>query len=131
MENKPKFDIRFDKDAGKEYQKLKQPALEIVTKSIDELEYRADEVGKPLGNKRDMKLAGCREIKLRQAGIRIIYKITNYQVDVLKVVWILSIEKRSSDYVFKKASNRHKVIRAKRDPKNTFKQAETWNDKKR
>lgn len=130
MEEKQKFDIRFDKDAGKEYQKLKQPALEIVNKSIDELTYRADEVGKPLGNKREMKLAGCREIKLREAGIRIIYKITDQRVDILRVVWILSIERRSSDYVFKKAAKRYKVIRDNRNLIDTFKQAETWDDKK-
>lgn len=130
MEEKQRFDIRFDKDAGKEYQKLKQPALGIVNKSIDELLYRADEVGKSLGNKRNMKLAGCREIKLREAGIRIIYKITDQQVDILRVVWILSIEKRSSDYVFKRASERYKIIRDDQNLTDTFKRAEAWDEKK-
>lgn len=46
-----KFDIRFDRSAVKEYQKLKQPDLAIVNKSIDELMVRADEVGKSLFNK--------------------------------------------------------------------------------
>ena len=131
MNGKPRFDIRFDKDAGKEYQKLKQPALEMVNKSIDELEYRADEVGKPLANKRTMKLAGCREIKLRKAGIRIIYKITDQQVDVLRVIWILSVEKRSDDYVFKKASHRHQVFRENDTPLEKLKQSKSWKDNKK
>ncbi|GKV65627.1 MULTISPECIES: type II toxin-antitoxin system RelE/ParE family toxin [unclassified Sporosarcina] len=105
-DNESKFDIRFDVGAAKEYQKIKQPDLTLVNKSIDELMFRADEIGKPLGNKRDMKLAGCREIKLRDAGIRIIYRVSNEIVEVLRVVYILAIEKRSRDFVFKIASVR-------------------------
>lgn len=76
-DNEQKFDVRFAPDAAKEYSKLKNPTLTFVNKAVDELEFRADEVGKPLGNKRDMKLAGCKEIKLRDAGVRIIFRITD------------------------------------------------------
>lgn len=106
-----RFDVRLDPDAAKEYAKLKQPTLNIVNKSINELLYRADEVGKPLGNKRDMKLAGCKEIKLRDAGIRIIFRIIHDRVEVLKVVQIIAIEKRSRDFAFKIASARLKKIK--------------------
>lgn len=108
-----KFDVRLDKDAAKEYQKIKQPDLDIVDKSIDELMFRADEVGKPLGNKRGMNLAGCKEIKLRDAGIRIVFRVTNETVEVLRVVYILAIEKRSRDMVFKIASARLKLVKDK------------------
>lgn len=107
----PKFEVRLDRDAAKEYSKLKQPVLDIVNKSIDDLEFRADEIGKPLGNKREMKLAGCKEIKLKDAGVRIVYRITNETVEVLKVVYILTIEKRSDDFVFRIASQRFKVFK--------------------
>lgn len=40
-ENK-KFEVRFDPDAHREYNKLDNSVLEIVNKQIDELEYRAD-----------------------------------------------------------------------------------------
>jgi len=65
-----RFDVRLDPDALKEYGKLDNSVLPAVNKAIDELEYRADEVGKPLGNKSSTKLAGCKEIKLREEGIR-------------------------------------------------------------
>lgn len=65
MRNKQRFEVRLDPDAVKEYQKIDNSVIEMVDKAIDELETRADEVGKPLGNKRDIKLAGCKEIKLR------------------------------------------------------------------
>lgn len=111
MDNEQKFDVRFAPDAAKEYSKLKNPTLTFVNKALDELEFRADEVGKPLGNKRDMKLAGCKEIKLRDAGIRIIFRITDTSIDILQVVQVLAIEKRSNDMVFKLASRRLAIIK--------------------
>jgi len=96
----PRFEVRLDLDAVKEYNSLDNSVIKIVDKAIDELEYRADEVGKPLGNKRDLKLAGCKEIKLRDAGIRIIFKVTNDIVEILRVVYVLAVEKRSDDFVF-------------------------------
>lgn len=129
MDEKIKFDIRFDKDAAKEYQKIKLPDLEIVDKSIDELMYRADEVGKPLGNNSSTKLAGCREIKLRNAGIRIIYRVTAEQVDILRVVYVLAIERRSNDFAFKQAHKRYKKVKNNPDFSKNLKHAKKWKGK--
>lgn len=52
-------------------------------------------MGKPLGNKRDMKLAGCKEIKLRDAGIRIIFRITDTFIDIL---FLGTCARNNSDY---------------------------------
>jgi mRNA interferase RelE/StbE len=78
-----------------------------VNKQIDDLEFRADNVGKMLENKNSTKLAGCREIKLKDIGIRIVYRITNETVEVLQIVYILTVEKRSNDLVFKIADKRN------------------------
>ncbi len=86
--SKRRFEIRFHPGALKEYQDLDNSAAEIVDKALEELENRTDEVGKTLRNNNDTKLAGCKEIKLRGAGIRIIYRITNEIVDILKVVYV-------------------------------------------
>ena len=102
-----KFDVRMDPDAAKEYQKLDAAYKRLVNKSIDELEFRADEVGKPLGNQSSSKLAGCKEIKLRDIGIRIIFRVTNETVDVLRIVYIVSIEQRSKDFVFRISNKRY------------------------
>ncbi|MHB8063260.1 MAG: type II toxin-antitoxin system RelE family toxin [Ruminiclostridium sp.] len=106
-----RFDVRLDPDALKEYNKLDNSILEFVNNQIDELEFRADEVGKILENKNSTKLAGCKEIKLRDAGIRIIFRVTNEIVEVLQIVYIMTIEKRSRDYVFKVAHERNKQFR--------------------
>lgn len=87
-----RFDIRFDPDAEEEYNKLDNSVLSIVNKAIDGLIYRADEVGKKLSNHTNTKFAGCKEIKLRDAGTRIVFRITNEIVEVLRVVYILTIE---------------------------------------
>ncbi len=44
----PKFDVRLDPGALKEYEKLDGSLIKIVNKAIDQLEMRADEVGKQL-----------------------------------------------------------------------------------
>ncbi len=115
-----RFEIRFDKDAEKEYNKLDNSVLGIVNKSIDELVYRADEVGKSLSNYSNTKLAGCKEIKLRDAGIRIVFRITNMTVEVLRVVFILAIERRSQDLAFKIADRRLEIL--KKVPNSKFKE---------
>ena len=53
-----RFEIRFDEDAEKEYNKLDNSVLGIVNKAIDELVQREDEVGKNLSNYSNTKLAG-------------------------------------------------------------------------
>ena len=90
MPDEKRFDVRLDPDALKEYNKLDNSILGIVNKQIDELAYRADEVGKMLENKNSTKLAGCREIKLKDMGIRIVYRITNETVEVLQILYILT-----------------------------------------
>lgn len=106
-----RFDVRLDPDASKEYSKLDNSVIPAVNKAIDELEYRANEVGKPLGNRSSTKLAGCKEIKLREEGIRIVFRITNEKVEVLQIVYVLVIEERSKDFVFKLAHKRLKEFK--------------------
>jgi mRNA interferase RelE/StbE len=55
MSNK-KFDVRLDPDAVKEYNRIDGSVLNIVNKAIDELQYRADEIGKILINNTNTKL---------------------------------------------------------------------------
>lgn len=134
MRNKQRFEVRLDTDAVKEYQKIDNSVIEMVDKAIDELEKRADEVGKPLGNKRDIKLAGCKEIKLRDVGIRIIFRITNEVVDILRIVYVLTIESRSEDYVFKSANRRFKILKeisSKYRLSEFFKRSIKWSDRKK
>ena len=101
-----RFEIILDPDAAKEYKKLDNSVLEIVDNAIDRLEERADEIGKVLHNYQGTKLAGCKEIKLKDAGVCIIFKVTDYVVNILQVVYVLTIEHRAKYKVFKVATGR-------------------------
>jgi mRNA interferase RelE/StbE len=106
-----RFDVRFDEDAKHEYNRLDGSVLRIVNEAIDGLVERADEIGTTLRNNSDTKLAGCREIKLRDAGIRIVYRLTDQVINVLRIVYILTVERRTKDMAFKIAHTRMKLYR--------------------
>jgi mRNA interferase RelE/StbE len=106
-----RFEIILDPDAAEEYEKLDNSVLKIVDNAIDRLEERADEIGKVLHNYQGTKLAGCKEIKLKDAGVRIIFKVTDHIVNILQVVYVLTIEHRVKYKVFKVATGRYQKFK--------------------
>lgn len=104
--NKDRFSLRFNKKAKKEFDKLDGSVKPRIEKGLARLRARADEVGKPLENKRGMKLHGCSELKYANDGLRIIYRITEESQGELEVVLILGVGNRSDDEAFKDASDR-------------------------
>jgi mRNA interferase RelE/StbE len=106
-EREPRFEVRLHEKARREYERLDGSIGRIVNKKLEELEYRANEIGKKLkGN-----LAGLREVKLKDAGIRIIYEITGEIVDILEVVSVLTIGPRADGEVFKTAGTRVDILK--------------------
>ncbi|MCL6592187.1 MAG: hypothetical protein K6U80_19850 [Firmicutes bacterium] len=106
-ELKPRFEVRLHEKALREYERLDGSVGRLVNKKLEELEYRAGEIGKPLkGN-----LAGLREVKLKDAGIRIIYEITCEIVDILRVVSVLTIGPRADGEAFKTAGTRADILK--------------------
>lgn len=94
------FQIAFiDQVALKEYRSLDGSVRAMVDKGLTRLAVRADEIGKPLGG----KLAGCRELKFRFDGIRIIYRIVGER---LEIVEIIAIGVRDKGRVFEDAGRR-------------------------
>ncbi len=60
--------------------------------------------GKPLGNKNDNDLSGFLKIKLRGAGLRVVYKVIKTETEMLIVV----IGARADDEVYQIAGKRIK-----------------------
>ena len=60
--------------------------------------------GKPLGNKQGNDLAGFLKIKIRDAGIRVVYKLIRAETEMLVVV----IGARADDEVYEMAQHRAK-----------------------
>ena len=80
-----RFKVEFyDKTAEKEYLSLDGSVRAMVDKGIARLALRADEIGKPLSG----LLAGCRELKFRTDGIRVIYRIHDGHVEVVQIIAI-------------------------------------------
>ena len=113
--SQPRFEVRLHKEAAREYERLDNSVVAIVDRALAKLEQRADEIGKPLGNKYGSKLAGCKEFKLRDAGIRIIFFIADNTVQVLRIVYVLSIGKREDGIVFKTAAKRLTAVKQQLD----------------
>lgn len=126
-----RFDVRFDQDAYKEYERLDNSVVAFVDKALEELEMRADEIGKVLTNKQSTKLHGCKEIKLRDAGIRIVFRLTNEIVDVLRIVYVLTIEKRDDGVVFRVADKRLRRFKLKSDLRTHLAHSEKWEPRRR
>ena len=81
---RPRFDVNFYNDAArKEYLKLDGSIKPLVELGYRKLMERADEIGKHLGG----KLAGCKELKYRKHGIRIIFRIVeNGCVEIVDII---------------------------------------------
>lgn len=126
-----RFDVRFDEDAYREYERLDTSIVAFVDKALEQLEMRADEIGRILTNKQSTKLHGCKEIKLRDAGIRIVFRVTNEIVDVLRIVYVLTIEKREKEIVFRTADKRLRRFKLKTDLRAYLAQAQKWNHRRR
>lgn len=95
-----RFDIRFvDADALSEYQSLDGSVHSMVNKGLARLALRADQIGKPLNG----TLKGCRELKFRSDGIRIIYRIIDGSVEIVEII---AIGQRDRGKVFSLAERR-------------------------
>ncbi|MCL6614112.1 MAG: type II toxin-antitoxin system RelE/ParE family toxin [Firmicutes bacterium] len=99
-----KYEVKFHPAAFKEYERLDHAVAEIVDKKLAALETRAEEIGKPLSG----NLSGYREIKLREAGIRIIYEVSRGDSSSLGVVYVLTVQKRDKGQAFESAARRVK-----------------------
>ena len=61
----------LNRDVEKEYQKLDGSQRRLVRIAVAKLKTRADEIGTPLHG----ELAGCKKIKWRNAGLRMVFRI--------------------------------------------------------
>ena len=75
----------LNRDVEKEYQKLDGSQRRLVRIAVAKLKTRADEIGTPLRG----ELAGCKKIKWRNAGLRMVFRIReDGTVDIAEIVAI-------------------------------------------
>ena len=99
--------IYMEPEAQKDYQKLAGSRRQLVLKAIKRVGINPISIyeggyGKPLGKQHGMDLTGCYKIKLRDAGIRVIYRLVRTKTKMSVVV----IGMRADDAVYREAWNR-------------------------
>ncbi len=98
-----RFQLAFiDEDAHKEYRKLDGSTKRLVDVGLRKLEERADQLGSPLHG----SLEGCKKLKWRDAGIRLVFRIL--EDGTVEIVEIVAIGRRDKGAVYKAAEKRLK-----------------------
>lgn len=102
-----KWTLKFLPEAVKDLKNLAGNQRIMVAKAIDKvlenpLPMQEGGYGKPLGNKNGNDLSGFLKIKLRSAGIRVVYKVYKTETEMLVVV----IGARADDEVYEAAQHR-------------------------
>jgi mRNA interferase RelE/StbE len=98
-----KFEVVFIEEAQKDYKKLDGSIKKLVNVALAKMEERADELGEDLTSKHGVNLIGCRKIKFRKAGIRIVYRIVG---DKAEIAEIIIVGKREDNEVYQEAYKR-------------------------
>ncbi len=99
--------INYLPEAVKDLRNLDGSQRKLVRKAIDKVSENPLPIseggyGKPLGNRGNNNLTGLLKIKLRSAGIRVVYKIIRQDNDMMIIV----IGAREDDEVYDIASKR-------------------------
>lgn len=102
-----KWELAFLPEAAKDLKNLAGNQRIMVAKAIDKvlenpLPAQEGGYGKPLGNKSGNDLTGFLKIKLKSAGIRVVYKLIRTETQMLVVV----IGARADDEVYETAGQR-------------------------
>ena len=101
------WNVEFLEEAKKDLKRLDHSAQIQVVKGIQKVSENPVSVfnggyGKPLGNKSGTNLSGLFKIKLRDLGIRVVYK-TEIIGTTMKIIVISA---RSDEQVYKEAAKR-------------------------
>ena len=99
--------VKFEKQARQDYQSLdgsqKSQVLQAIYKTAQNpLPQREGGYGVELGHKNGTNLAGCLKIKLKKAGIRIVYTLERTEQGMTIVV----IGMRKDEEVYREAARR-------------------------
>lgn len=98
-----KFEVVFIEEAQKDYKKLDGSIKKLVNVALAKMEERADELGEDLTSKHGVNLIGCRKIKFRKAGIRIVYRIVGEKAEIAEII---IVGKREDNEVYQEAYKR-------------------------
>lgn len=99
--------VEYLKEAYKDLENLDGSQRKLVLKAINKVQQNPLPInengyGKPLGNHSNSRLAGLLKIKLKSAGLRVVYKLQKVESNMLIIV----IGIREDEEVYEIASDR-------------------------
>lgn len=98
-----RFALRFyNQKAKDEYLALDGSVKALLRPGLAKLRDRADEIGTPLHG----SLTGCRKLKYRKDGWRVVYRVTEDAVELIEVAEIIATGKRERSKVYGAAEKR-------------------------
>ena len=86
-----KWDVVYLEEAEEDFKKLDGSQKKLVRKALEKiasnpLSINEGGYGKPLGNKNNNDLSGFLKVKLKSAGIRIVYKVVKTENSMTVIV---------------------------------------------
>lgn len=101
------WQIKFIPEAKKDYDRLAGNQQLLVAKALEKVRQNPVSIyeggyGKPLGNKGGTNPTGLFKVKLKAAGLRIVYKLIQTETEMLIIV----ISARADDEVYQIAQKR-------------------------
>lgn len=90
-------------EVEKDLDELDGHQLNLVLKALRKIEDTNGNIGQPLGNKYNINLSGYKKVKLKKAGIRIIFKVTDDEIFISEII---CVGKREDLEVYREAYNR-------------------------
>jgi mRNA interferase RelE/StbE len=97
------YDFKFYEEAEKDLAKLNNSVKKLFAKKLAQI-VANPEIGKDLGNKNNLMLAGLKKVYFDNKRYRIVYEIKNKEI----LIHIIAIGKRDDMKVYKQA---HKRVR--------------------
>ncbi|MFL2072868.1 type II toxin-antitoxin system RelE family toxin [Marinilactibacillus psychrotolerans] len=93
------YKVEFIEEAIQDFKKLDRSQQILIRKSILKIEKYGMQVGEDLRG----ELSGCRKLKHKKAGLRVVFRETKKGLEIIQ---ILAIGKRSDKEVYKSATKR-------------------------
>ena len=95
-------DFTFYDEAKKDLSKLNKSIQDLFVKKLAQI-IRNPEIGKDLGHKNNLNLAGLKKVYFDNKRYRIVYEIKEQEI----IIHIIAIGKRDNMKVYKEASQRY------------------------
>jgi mRNA interferase RelE/StbE len=95
------YDFKFYEEAEKDLSKLNNSVKKLFAKKLTQI-IKNPEIGKELGNKNNLNLAGLKKVYFDSKRYRIVYEIREKEI----IIYIIAIGKRDNMKVYKEANSR-------------------------